>query len=421
MRHDGRMTTISKGANVPVGAVAVRAQLSWTGGAGVPDVDGSALLLQADGRVRDDSDFVFYNQPRHPSGAVRHTGRTGTADTVEVDLTALPSGVERVVLAASADGGTFGQVPGLRLVVSDLASGSVVAEFDIEASAETAMVTGELYRRNGQWKFRAVGQGYAAGLAGLATDFGISVGDEPPPAPPPVAVPPPPPPPGFVPPPPPPGFVPPPPPPGFVPPPFPGDIATPPATLDAGRVSLVKGARVSLVKTGAPPLAQVTMGLGWDPARGGRNIDLDASAVAFDGAGKRIGMVWFTHLKEFHGALQHAGDNLTGKGDGDDEKIHVDLERLPGEVTSLVFTITSFRGQKFTEVANAFCRLVDAHSGQELVRYNLSDAQPASAVIMAMLRRTPAGSWEMRAIGEFHDAKTVKKLLEPAARHATAP
>jgi stress response protein SCP2 len=441
MRHDGTMTTISKGANLPINAAAVRAQLSWTGGAGVPDIDGSALLLQDDGRVSSDDDFVFYNQPRHPSGAVRHGGKSPGADSVEVDLASLPAGVARVALAASADGGTFGQVPALRLVVSDLASGAAIAEFEIAATSETAMVTGELYRRNGQWKFRAVGQGYASGLAGLATDFGISVGDEPPPAaapsappgaaapaPPPGFVPPPPPPgfvpppppPGFVPPPPPPGFVPPPPPPGFVPPPFPGDPA-PAATLDAGRVSLVKGARVSLVKSGAPPLARVTMGLGWDPAPGKRSVDLDASAIAFDRGGQRIGMVWFTHLKEFKGALRHAGDNLTGQGDGDDEKIDVDLQKLPAEVTSLIFTITSFRGQKFTEVANAFCRLVEATSGQELVRYNLSDAQPTSAVIMAMLRRTPAGSWEMRAIGEFHDGKTVKNLLEPAARHATAP
>jgi stress response protein SCP2 len=183
----------------------------------------------------------------------------------------------------------------------------------------------------------------------------------------------------------------------------------------------VKGARVNLVKSSGPALSRVTMGLGWDPARGKRNIDLDASAIAFDATGKRVGMAWFTHLKEFGGALQHAGDNLTGKGDGDDEKINVDLGRLPAEVTSLVFTITSYRGQKFTEVANAFCRLVDADSGQELVRYNLSEAQPSSGVVMAMLRRGPAASWEMRAIGEFHDGRTVKNLIEAASRHATAP
>jgi stress response protein SCP2 len=446
------MTTITKGANLPIAADAVRAQLTWQGGPGVPDVDGSALLLQESGRVRSDDDFVFYNQPQHPSTAVRHVGKAGTTgvtDTVEVDLARLPADVERVVLAASADGGTFGQVPGLRLALSDLRSGAVLAEFPIDASEETAMVSGELYRRNNQWKFRAIGQGYASGLAGLATDYGISVGGDPTPpppqpatlaprggldlsapvpgaAPPPPRPPPPPPPPGFVPPPPPPGFVPPPPPPGFVPPPPPpgyGPAPTGPAeqTLDAGRISLVKGGRVSLVKSGAPPLAHVTVGLGWDPASGRRNIDLDASAIAFDGSGRKLEIVWFMHLKDFGGALRHAGDNLTGRGDGDDEQIHVDLVGLPPTVASLVVTITSFKGQKFTDVANAYCRLIDTDSGQELVRYNLSDSQPASAVIMAVLRRTPAGSWEMRAIGEFHDAKTVKKLVDPAARHATAP
>jgi stress response protein SCP2 len=169
------MTTIAKGANLPVPARAVRAQLSWTGGSGVPDIDGSALLLRADGRVASDDDFVFYNQPRHPSGAVRHAGKSGTADTVEVDLSALPSEVERVILAASADGGTFGQVPGLRLTVTDAVTGTPIALFDIAATAETAIVSGELYLRNGQWKFRAIGQGYASGLRGIAQDFGVNV------------------------------------------------------------------------------------------------------------------------------------------------------------------------------------------------------------------------------------------------------
>jgi stress response protein SCP2 len=178
---------------------------------------------------------------------------------------------------------------------------------------------------------------------------------------------------------------------------------------------------VSLVKSGAPPLSHVTMGLGWDPAPGKKRIDLDASAIAFDANGRKLAIVWFTHLTDFGGALTHGGDNLTGAGEGDDEQIHVDLARMPAEVISLVFTITSFGGQKFTEIARAFCRLVDATTGQELVRYELSNAQPNSAVLMAMLRRTPTSVWEMRAIGEFHDARTVKKLVDPAARWAVAP
>jgi tellurium resistance protein TerD len=185
------MTEIAKGANVPVAATAVRAELSWTARPGAPDVDGSALLLRADGKVAGDDDFVFYNQPHHPNGAVRHAGKSGTRDVVEVDLAALPSDVDRVVLAASADGGTFGAVPDLRLALSDLASGAPIATFAISATEETAMVSGELYRRAGQWKFRAVGQGYAAGLAGIAADYGVTVPEDasPVPAPAPAAAP----------------------------------------------------------------------------------------------------------------------------------------------------------------------------------------------------------------------------------------
>ena len=437
------MTEIPKGGNVPVDAPAVRAELTWTARPGVPDVDGSALLLRADGRVAGDADFVFYNQPRHPSNAVRHTGKAGSRDAVEIDLAAVPADVERVVLAASADGGTFGAVPDLRLALSNLATGAVIATFAISASQETALVSGELYRRSGQWKFRAIGQGYSSGLAGLATDYGISVENEPaappaapaPPAPPPPPAPqagpgfaPPPPPPGFAPPPPAPsGFVPPPPPPGYVPPPFPGPLppdAPPPAaspTLDAGRVSLVKGATVSLVKSGGPPLTEVMMGLGWDPARFRGKIDLDASVLAFDAAGGRLATVWFKNLGEWLGALRHSGDNLTGEGAGDDEQIYVDLDRLPAEVHTLVFTITSYRRDRFTDIRNAFCRLVDTRTGQELVRYELSDAQPTTGVLMASLRRMPNRTWEMRAIGEFADGRTVQDLVGPATRIATAP
>jgi stress response protein SCP2 len=178
---------------------------------------------------------------------------------------------------------------------------------------------------------------------------------------------------------------------------------------------------VSLVKSGAPALTTVFMGLGWDPARGRRKIDLDASALAYDNRGKNLSIVWFRNLGEYRGAIRHAGDNLTGEGEGDDEQIYVDLDRLPQEVASVVFTITSFGGQPFTEVARAFCRLVDASTNQELVRYELSNAEPRSAVVMAMLRRTAASTWEMRAIGEFHDARTAKKLVDAAARWAVAP
>ncbi|MFE3522581.1 TerD family protein [Streptomyces sp. NPDC059161] len=175
----GASMSMLKGANVPVPVHSVRIELAWRPGPGVPDVDASALLL-AGGRVRSDADFVFYNQPAHSSGAVRHEGkRPGTdavTDTLFVDLAQVEPAIERVVLAASADGGTFGRVPGLSVRVLDAATGAEVARFDSQdATVETAFILGELYRRQGAWKFRAVGQGYDSGLEGLATDFGISV------------------------------------------------------------------------------------------------------------------------------------------------------------------------------------------------------------------------------------------------------
>ncbi|CAM5324391.1 hypothetical protein SGLAM104S_03546 [Streptomyces glaucescens] len=133
--------------------------------------------------MRSDGDLVFYNQPAHSSGAVRHEGKREAGgrvtDTLHVDLARVEPAVETVVLAASADGGTFGRVPELSIEVRDAAQGALVARFDsADATVETAFVLGEFYRRQGAWKFRAVGQGYSSGLEGLATDFGITV-DEP--------------------------------------------------------------------------------------------------------------------------------------------------------------------------------------------------------------------------------------------------
>ncbi|NEA98606.1 TerD family protein [Streptomyces sp. SID13726] len=170
---------MSKGSNAPVPTTALRVELGWRSGPGVPDADASALVLVG-GKVRSDADFVFYNQPQHASGAVRHEGKRTeggrVTDTLLVDLARVEPAVETVVLAASADGGTFAQVPDLYIEVRDAERDTVAARFDSDgATVETAFVLGEFYRRQGAWKFRAVGQGYDSGLEGLATDFGITV------------------------------------------------------------------------------------------------------------------------------------------------------------------------------------------------------------------------------------------------------
>jgi stress response protein SCP2 len=480
------MTQMTMGGNVAITATALRASLNYAVGAGVPDIDASALLLRADGRVASDADFIFYNQPAHPSGSVRHLGKSPGVDSLEVDLPLVPTDVDRIVLAASADGGTFGQVPDLRLAISDRVSGAELASFAMIATTETAMVGGELYRRGSDWKFRAVGQGYAAGLGGLATDFGIGVDGAaapaaapapaapepvaPAPAPAPVAPPAPPPepvaqpaassldldapivvsppvelpPPPVAPPPPPPVEVAPPPPPPppppveVAPPPPPVEVAPPPSPLPpppaeaapppppppapaapaAGPgLNLQKDQHVPLAGVGGAALGRVVMAAGWDPAPGRAAIDLDVSAIAFDLSGEELEIVSTRHLAAFLGAVQHTGDNKTGNADGDSERILVELPRLPDNVHALVFTLTSFSGQTFTDLARAYCRLVDADSNVELVRFDLTDTQPSTAVLMSMLRRTGPGVWGLKAIGEFHDFKTVKHLVSPAARH----
>ncbi|MDX3689434.1 TerD family protein [Streptomyces europaeiscabiei] len=172
-----------KGSNVPIEATAVRAVLRWAPGQGVPVVDASALLLGPDGRVRSDEDFVFYNQPRHPSGKVWRLGQKrvaeGLTDTIQTDLAGVESAVSQILLVASAGDVSFDSVPSLRILLYDAAvtDAEPLAYFDIkpETGEETALICGELYRRGGGWKFRALGEGYTNGLEGLATDFGISV------------------------------------------------------------------------------------------------------------------------------------------------------------------------------------------------------------------------------------------------------
>ncbi|WP_186783618.1 TerD family protein [Streptomyces sp. CBG33] len=170
---------MSKGANTPVPQAPVRLRLHWRHGAGVPDARTAALLVTEDGCVAPDG-VVGGDRPV-PGGAVRHEGRTvtggRTAETLHVDLPAVPDRVERVVLVALVADGTFGEVPGLDVTVTDAAGDHELARYESrDTTTETAFVAGELYRRQGGWKFRAVGQGYAGGAAELAAAHGLAPG-----------------------------------------------------------------------------------------------------------------------------------------------------------------------------------------------------------------------------------------------------
>lgn len=177
---------LRKGENtaLPEDVSTVKVVVGWSEADGEPhDVDGAALLLTHAGRVRSDEDFVFYNQPSAADGAVQHLGRAvtegGRQEAVGLDLEAMPDDIHVLAVTASLSTGTFGDLQGLHLSLSDQA-GQPLATFMIDdASSETAFLFGEIYRRNGSWKVRAVGQGWASGLAGLATDFGVTVDDSP--------------------------------------------------------------------------------------------------------------------------------------------------------------------------------------------------------------------------------------------------
>ncbi|MFF2044437.1 TerD family protein [Kitasatospora sp. NPDC058170] len=177
-----------KGANVGLAALSesadsVLVSLGWSSPDGDGDADVSVLLLTADGKVRSNADFFFYNHPAAEDGSVELLGRTpteaGTEDRIRLDLAAVPADVERLVIAASRhQRAAFGRLDDLRLELSD-GTGERLLGFSItDADSESAFVFGEIYRRNEEWKFRAVGQGYDTGLAGLATDFGIDIEDD---------------------------------------------------------------------------------------------------------------------------------------------------------------------------------------------------------------------------------------------------
>jgi tellurium resistance protein TerZ len=191
-------------------------------------------------------------------------------------------------------------------------------------------------------------------------------------------------------------------------------------------VNLQKGQKISLEKEAGGALSRVTMGLGWDVAQkrgflgfgGGKGdpIDLDASCVLFDESNRPVDVVWFRQLKSRDGSITHTGDNRTGAGDGDDEQIVVELNRVPEHVKSLVFTVNSFTGQNFSQVANAFCRLVDTASGREVARYDLSVQGTHTAQIMAKLYRHN-GEWKMHAIGENGSGRTIDELMPQILPH----
>lgn len=384
--------SMPKGSNTPVPTTALRVDVGRRSGPGVPDADASALLL-AGGKVRSDSDFVFYNQPAHSSGAVRHEGKRDAGgrvtDTLLVDLARVEPGIETVILAASCDGGTFGQVQDLCIEVKDAANGTVAARFDSTgATTETAFVLGEFYRRQGAWKFRAVGQGYSSGLEGLATDYGITV-DEPqhpaaapaapaPPVAPPVTMPPP--------------VAPPPP-------------SAPPAPVRLTKVTLTKAApSVSLTKQGGTS-GTLQVNLNWEvrkqfsgwagklgrPVAMHSDLDLDLCAL-FELTDGRKGVV--QALGNAFGALHQPpfihldGDDRTGAvTSGENLTVNLDRKHLLRRV--LVF-VTIYEGARSFADLHATVTLRPQYGAP--IDFSLDECTvPSTVCALALITNTGGG------------------------------
>ncbi len=197
-------------------------------------------------------------------------------------------------------------------------------------------------------------------------------------------------------------------------------------------ISLEKGQRISLSKEGGGGLKNVFLGLGWGRRKevskgflgfgGGEkevDVDLDASCLMIDASKKPVDVVWFRKLVSDCNTVRHSGDDRAGGGSADDdnERIQVDLQKLPAHIQTLVFTVNSFLNDSFAGIPNAFCRLYDVDGKKELARFNLSlEGGSFTGLVMVKLYRHD-GEWKLHAIGEHGSGRTFDELMPVISRN----
>ncbi len=197
-------------------------------------------------------------------------------------------------------------------------------------------------------------------------------------------------------------------------------------------INLNKGQRISLQKEAGQGLTRIFMGLGWGMKKvvskgflgigGGEKevaVDLDASCLMFDGAKQLVDQIWFQQLQSKCGSVIHSGDDLTGGGGADveNERITIDLKRVPGNVQALIFTVSSFTGEGFEGIPNAFCLVVDDVTQKPIARFNLSlEGGNYTGLVMTKLYRE-GGEWKLEAIGEHGRGRTFRDLMPDIQPH----
>jgi len=170
-------------------------------------------------------------------------------------------------------------------------------------------------------------------------------------------------------------------------------------------IELTRGQEIALAQDDGTPLGRLTMGIGWDKKAdagalsfsGTPDVDLDASAIQFAG-GQLFDLAFFNHLETRDGSVVHLGDNITGRGEGDDEQITIDLAKVYPRVDTMLFLVSSYHGHSLEWVRNAYCRLVDEHD-QEIARFTLTEGVPRTGFMMATMSRAGDG-WTLKAVGQ---------------------
>lgn len=197
-------------------------------------------------------------------------------------------------------------------------------------------------------------------------------------------------------------------------------------------INLQKGQRISLQKEAGQGLSRIYMGLGWGMKTttskgflgfgGGEKkteVDLDASCLVFDTNKQLVDQIWFRQLRSQDGAVVHSGDDRAGGGgeDSENERITIDLNRLPSKIETLIFTVNSYSGESFSGIPNAFCLIVDDQSGKQIARFNLSlEGGDYTGLLMTKLYRHE-GEWKVQAIGEHCHGRTVQDLVPAIKPH----
>lgn len=362
---------VVKGATVPVNPHVkdLGVGISWDEGHVQVDVDLQALAVDDAGTI---VDAVYYNNLKALRGALTHSGdettgvKAGLDEMVWISLQRLPANIRMVIFIVAAVGRChLRDIPNGKIVIVEDEKDNQSAVYQMEKSEEEVDAVLMLVRTGSSFQFHVLEEPARDGkhfMDILEPTIGNLIR-------------------GVI-----------------------------PGAPKRQKVAFAmhKGAVVDLPDI--CKMKNITAGLGWDASRLGGSIDLDVSVVCYDKSGNNIGAVYFGNKKEF--GIEHSGDNLTGEGHGDDEVIKINLEKIPPNVQQLFFTVNIYTtGTNFGRVSNAYCRVCD-ESGQEMAKYNLSQGQGSTGLVIARLFREPdSNRFGFQAIGSFCRGNTWKDSL----------